>query len=444
MLRDDDSLERRLQKLERINEALIERIDLITSRRGSAWSVFQAAVALEQEVAARNRDLEKALQNLSERNRELAIARASAEEANRSKTRFLRAASHDLIQPIAAAKLFLEALGDTEQSPIQQELTARLNSAFVSVEELMDSVLEIARLDSQRIQFNRQPVDLAVMLARLAGEFAPMAAAKGLDLRVLSARLTIDSDPVFIRRIAQNLIANAIKYTPQGRVLVGMRRSGGRAWLEVHDTGVGIDIADRNRIFDEFQRLTNDGVAGMGLGLSIVRRACARLGHPIKLDSTRGRGTVFRVGLPIVAQPGAVVAAPEHQPAAPSGAGLAGLRAIVVENDHGLRRAYEIMLSGAFGMTVHGAGSSAEAIALADTAPDIVLADYNLDGGDCGLVAIAGLREALGGLPALVVTAQHDDDTARACAALGVPVLEKPVDQRRLRAAMENAISEQR
>src|SRR5690606_36186335 len=142
-LRDDDSPARRVEKLTRIADVLVERIDRLEESRGSAWSMFQAAVALEQEVQVRTRELEQALADLSERNRELAVARASAEEANRSKTRFLRAASHDLLQPLSAAKLFLSALKDTELDELQRELTGRLTGAFESVEELMHAVLDI-------------------------------------------------------------------------------------------------------------------------------------------------------------------------------------------------------------------------------------------------------------------------------------------------------------
>src|SRR5699024_1730608 len=136
---------------QRINEVLIDRVEKLEASRGSGWSMFQAAVALEKEVHARTRDLERALDDLSQRNRDLALARAAAEEANRSKTRFLRAASHDLLQPLSAARLFLGTLGDTGLSEMQRELVERLTSAFLSVEELMQAVLEISRLDSQRI-----------------------------------------------------------------------------------------------------------------------------------------------------------------------------------------------------------------------------------------------------------------------------------------------------
>ncbi|MFD2844141.1 sensor histidine kinase [Paracoccus cavernae] len=166
----------------------------------------------------------------------------------------------------------------------------------------MHAVLDISRLDSQRIEFHRKPVYLGDLFRRLAIEYAPMAEVKGLALTFVPTSAVVDSDPVFLRRIAQNLVSNAIKYTESGRVLVGIRRQGDQVWLEIHDTGIGIPPADRSRIFDEFQRVGREGVApGMGLGLSIVRRACAKLGHPITVDSEQGRGTVFRVGLPIVA-----------------------------------------------------------------------------------------------------------------------------------------------
>ena len=438
MLRETDDAETRAAKLQRIADALIDRVDRLEETRGSAWSMFQAAVALEQEAIARTRDLEKALADLSEKNRDLAVARAGAEEANRSKTRFLRAASHDLLQPLAAARLFLSALTDTQLDPLQRELTGRLAGAFESVEELMHAVLDISRLDSQRIEFHRKPVDLDKLFRRLAVEYAPMAEAGGLRLSFVPTSAVVDSDPTFLRRIAQNLISNAIKYTETGGVVVGVRRRRGRVWLEVHDSGPGIGKADRSRIFDEFQRAVPDGgPQGMGLGLSIVRRACTKLGHPIEVDSTPGRGTVFRVGLNAV------------DPAAGEGAGVAasprGLRSrvvLIVENDAAMRRGYELMLGGSLGMVVRATGGTAEALAAMgqDDPPDVILADYNLDNGDTGIGAIRALRAAAGQpVPAVMVTAQRDAGIARDCADEGVALVEKPVGADELAAALLQA-----
>ena len=428
MLRDDDSPQRKIDKLLRINAVLIERIDRLEETRGPAWSTFQAAVALEQEVLARTRQLEKAMADLSQRNRELAVARASAEEANRSKTRFLRAASHDLLQPLSAARLFLSALADTPLEPDQQELTERLSAAFESVEQLMHAVLDISRLDSQRIEFHRQPVAMHELFRRLATEFAPLAEAKGLRLTFVPTDALVESDPVFLRRIAQNLVSNAIKYTQRGGVLVGIRRRGPVGWLHVLDTGLGIPAVDRNRIFDEFQRLGNGGAApGMGLGLSIVRRACNKLGHPIRLDSEAMRGTLFRVGLPLVG-PGNDPQ-PCTKPADKAMLALRGRVALVVENDADMRRGYEMILRDRLGMALRLSASTDEALAtMGDEPPDVILADYSLEYGDTGLIAIESLRQRVGqDVPALMVTAHSDPAIRRDCARLGVPVLAKPV-----------------
>lgn len=441
-----DDLAARARKLERINAVLIERVEKLEASRGSAWSMFQAAAALEKEVHARTRDLERALDDLSQRNRDLALARAAAEEANRSKTRFLRAASHDLLQPLAAARLFLGALNDTDMTCMQRELAERLTSAFLSVEELMEAVLEISRLDSQRIEFSRQPVPLGDLFSRLGREHAPQAGAKGLKLVFAPTSAVVDSDPTFLRRITQNLVSNAIKYTSKGGVVVGARPRGARIWLEVRDSGRGIAAEDRARIFDEFQRANAEGAEpGMGLGLAIVRRACAKLGHPLELRSEVGRGTVFRVGLPRVDAP--PLRPPDGMPEAAHG-GLRGAVAILVENDPAMQRAYALLLRDAAGMEVHTAASTAEAEALVaarpSLRPDVILADYHLGGGDTGLVAIAALRERLGPVPALLVTAHNAPEVARACAALGVPLLPKPVAADDLRRALEAAISAQR
>ena len=438
-LRGDDDADRQVEKLTRIADVLVARIDRLEESRGSAWSMFQAAVALEQEVQARTRELEQALADLSERNRELAVARALAEEANRSKTRFLRAASHDLLQPLSAAKLFLAALTDTRLDELQTELAGRLSGAFESVEELMHAVLDISRLDSQRIEFQRKPVDLGELFRRLAVEYAPMAEAKGLRLSFAPTSALVESDPTFLRRIAQNLVSNAIKYTDSGGVLVGVRKRGGRAWLEIIDTGIGIAATDRARIFDEFQRIGREGGApGMGLGLSIVRRACAKLGHPIAMDSEPGRGTVFRVSLPLVnpERPSDALPVPS------SGARLRGRVALVVENDDAMRRAYQLILGDRLGMVPRVTGGIAEALAqMGDDAPDVLIADYNLDNGDTGLQAIRDLRARVGQpVPAIIVSARRDPELGRASLEMGVPVLEKPVRPEELQAMLDRML----
>ncbi|MEF9601698.1 hybrid sensor histidine kinase/response regulator, partial [Paracoccus sp. PXZ] len=204
--------------------------------------------------------------------------------------------------------------------------------------------------------------------------------------------------------------------------------------------GIGIAAADRARIFDEFQRIGREGGApGMGLGLSIVRRACAKLGHPIAMDSEPGRGTVFRVSLPLVA-PGAETARSEG---AGQGSHLRGRVALVVENDDAMRRALQLVLQDRLGMVARVSGGIAEALAqMGDEPPDVVIADYNLDNGDTGLQAIAALREAAGQVvPAIVVSARRAPELGGACQRMGVPVLEKPVHPEDLQAMLQQMLA---
>jgi signal transduction histidine kinase len=446
MLRAEDDIERRLEKLGRINAALIERLDRYDSTRGSAWSLFQAAMALEKEVAARTRDLERALTDLSQKNVELAAARVAAEEANRSKTRFLRAASHDLVQPLSAARLFLSTLATMELGAVQADLVKRLGNAFESVDELMHAVLDISRLDSQRIEFNRKAVALNTLFDRLRDEFEAPAAARGLRLRFVQTSLAVDSDPIFLRRIAQNLVSNAIKYTERGGVLVGARRRGARAWLEVHDTGIGIPADDRNHVFDEFHRLEQDGRGepGMGLGLSIVKRACAKLEHPIALESEPGRGTVFRIGLRVVASAPTVRRA--RKVPVPDRDKLRGRSVLIVEDNASMRDGYRLVLNDGWGMhtlTVESTAAACEALAQSGATPDLILADYHLGRNDTGLRTIKAVREICGEeLPAIVVTAHRNAGMARSCARLGVRVMEKPMRPEELRDALLQLMAE--
>jgi signal transduction histidine kinase len=446
MLREGDDAERQIEKLGRINAALIERLDRYDSTRGSAWSIFQAAIVLEKEVAARTRDLERALADLSLKNIELAAARSAAEEANRSKTRFLRAASHDLLQPLSAARLFLSTLATMELGEVQADLVKRLGNAFESVDELMHAVLDISRLDSQRIEFNRKPVALNSLFDRLRDEFEPPAAARGLELRFAATTLTVDSDPVFLRRIAQNLLSNAIKYTEKGSVQVSARRRGTRAWLEVRDTGIGISVEDRNYIFDEFHRLDRDGKGepGMGLGLSIVKRACAKLDHAISLQSEPGRGSVFRIGLQVVTS--AEPAESSCRRVTSDRDALRGRTALVVEDNANMRHGYGLILRDTWGMRTLAVDSTAaarEAAARLERPPDLILADYHLGGDDTGLRTIKAVREARSAdIPAIVVTAYRNAGMARSCARLGIRVLEKPVRPEELQDALLHLIAE--
>lgn len=462
MLRDDDSPERREAKLLRINQALMRRLERMDEGRGSSHALSQAAALLEREVLARNLDLERTLADLGQMNAELAQARAAAEEASRAKSRFLRAASHDLLQPLSAAKLLLGHLQDSLHGRPEAETIAHVIGSFDSAEELIRMLLEIARLDSRRLILQVGPVALGRLFQRLAVDMQGLVAARGLGLIFVPSALTVESDPVFLRSIAQNLVSNALKYTETGRVLVGVRRAGAHVWLEVHDTGPGIAPADQARIFQEFERLAPSDQPGSGLGLSIVRRACDQLGHAIDLRSQPGRGSCFRVRLP-VANPlakGAFGAQPPRfapAKAAPSGLGGSGLGgtlraadgapdplvdrcALVVENDPGMRHAFCLLLQ-SWGMTVlpaDGLETLRGALRGAQQhRPAVVLTDFRLDRGETGVQVITTARRLLQApVPALIVSAESAEAIRGCSAHLGAQVLQKPINEAALRRAL--------
>ncbi len=438
-----DRDQRQLEKLRRINEILIKRVKDLDDRRGSAHSAFQAAIALEKEVIIRNRELEQALEELYRKNEELAAARAAAEAADRSKTRFLSAASHDLLQPLSAARLFLTALNDTSLDELQTELIERIGHSFQGVEDLMRAVLDISKLHNQSntaAQHKVGPVSLKRLLGRLADESAALAAAKRLDFRYVETQATVDSDPMYLRRIVQNLLANAIRYTNHGKVLLGVRRRKGQIVIEVHDTGIGIHPSEQERVFEEFHRANpDDATRGVGLGLSIVKRACDMLGHQVTLRSRPGLGTCVSVA--IRASDGH--AAPNAQPvfSTSSAKALAGKAVVVIENDPPLRRAYEILLKHNWQMQADIVATTEDALDLKGPF-DAIIADYSLDGGETGVGSIRRLRaHHHRDLPALLITGHANPDLARACRGKDIKVVAKPVRKRDLERLLTGLIT---
>ena len=433
------AMEARIDKLTQINTALIRRVDQLDAARSSTYSLATTAALLEKEVLARNRDLERALADLGAINVELAAAREVADGANRAKSRFLRAASHDLLQPLSAAKLFLSHLGELTSDPQHRDLVDRIGANFDSAEELIRVLLEIARLDSQQLQITLCPVSLGRLFQRLAIDMQAQSA--GLDLRFVPSSKMVLSDPVYLRRIAQNLISNALKYTETGRVLAGARQDGDTVWLEVHDTGIGIALEDQERIFNEFERLSRSDVAGTGLGLSIVQRACLQLNHKIEVRSTPGVGSTFRVQLPLIR---GVCPLSEHKAVDTRDtqqimATFAQRRALVVENDAAMRQAFVFLLK-SWGMDVLDSDSTQGALdLLADRRwrPDVILTDYRLDGSDTGVQVIAGVRAALRQhVPALIVSGESAAAIGEVSEHLGAAVLVKPVVEVELRDVM--------
>lgn len=443
MLRDSDDLARRVEKLLKINVALMQRLERVEETRGPAYALTRTAAMLEREVVARNRDLEQALAELAAINTELASAREVADEANRAKTRFLRAASHDLLQPLSAAKLFLSHLSEMATEPLHKALVSHLTATIDSAEELIRALSNIAKLDSQSFQMNRSAVAMGRLFRRLIIDMQPLATSRGIDLRFVASGATVDSDPVFLRQIAQNLIANALKYTTGKKVLVGIRQAGDAVWLEVLDAGPGIHAKDQDRIFNEFERLSRSDEPGTGLGLSIVRRACQQLGHGLDLRSAYGKGSRFRVRLPRWTE------VPERRTegkgrrreSRESDAVFVGRKVLVVENDPGMRQAFAYLLGG-WGMEPAVVGGIAAARkAVARQVPDIILSDYRLDRDETGIEAIDTLRRDLGRkIPAVLISVEADEAMRQEAQALRVEVLAKPVVETDLKSALRQAL----
>ncbi|MDT8855679.1 PAS-domain containing protein [Paracoccaceae bacterium Fryx2] len=390
----------------------------VTAERDAIAALYLANETLEARVMERTLELEDAL--------------GDAERANASRTRFVAAASHDLLQPLSAAKLFIASISDEAVTPRAHEALQKAQNALDSVEGILGALLDISKLERGRAAVSEGPVRLDRLLGQLRDEFAPIAAAKGLALVVLPSRATVLSDPTYLRRILQNLIGNAIRYTARGRVLVGVRRRGHGVRLEVWDTGPGIPEADQDAIFREFHRLDAPASAseGMGLGLAIVERACALLGHPLGLRSEVGRGTCFMLQVPLADRAGPA------EVRAPRGVSLANQHriAFLVENDDDLRRALGLLLE-RWGMSVLDAASGEEALALIGELgilPDFFLVDQQLGTGMTGLDFIKALHAAHGPVPACLVTANRDPAVQARAAGQGVAFLHKPIEPRAL------------
>ncbi len=406
--------------------------DDITERVNSAEALREANEGLELRVDERTREL-------TQLNRQLKLATAEAHRANIGKTRFLAAAGHDILQPLNAARLYSSTLVERADDARHQKLASNIDRSLESVEDILDAVLELSKLDTGAFDTNPAPFAINKVLRQLEVEFAPVAEANTIGMKILPSNLWVNSDPSLLRRLLQNLISNAIKYTINGRVLVGCRRRGDQVVVQVYDTGPGIPERMHQTIFNEFKRLDDAArrTAGLGLGLSIVERIAKVLDHEVSLRSQMGKGTVFSVRLP-AAKPIAVPDISETPVTAPMLAELSGRPVLCIDNDvrilDGMRQ-----LIGGWGCTVITAQDLAEAervIADEKLVPDVILADYHLLEGD-GIDAILKLRRRIEpGLPAVLITADRSPALLDQARQHGIEILHKPVKRAALRALL--------
>ncbi len=404
----------------------------ISDRVAAAKALKQANETLEQRVTQRTSELTRV-------NHALGQARAEAEEANIGKTRFFAAAGHDILQPLNAARLYSSALVE-RMTPADRNgpLVRNIDSALESVEAILGAVLDISRLDTGAMKPQLETIALDDLLRRIATDYEPMAREKNLTFVVMPTSLRVRSDANLLRRLVQNLVSNAIKYTISGKVLVGARRHGGRVSIEVHDSGIGIPAAQFETVFKEFARLDEGAktATGLGLGLSIVDRISRVLDHPVQLASRPGRGTIFRVDLPLdasVARPARASERPERRKRSQP---LTGLRVLCIDNEPKILEGMALLITG-WGCTVREAHSITaldEITRSGEPAPDIIIADYHLDDGD-GIAAIQSLRAAYeADVPALLITADRSADVRNEAEKHGISLQHKPVRPAALRA----------
>lgn len=444
---DPAALVRRLDKLSKINAVLMDRVERSMDQQGNAFSLFQTAIGLEAKVRSRTEELTSVLRRLEGSNEALVVAKDEAERANLSKTRFLAAASHDLLQPLNAARLSISVLSELQATDDARSLAGQIDQSLQTIEDLIKTLLDISKLDAGVVKPEVRAFPLDDVLSMLEASFAPQAAAKGLKLKVRPCGLLVRSDPMLLLRVLQNLVSNAVRYTDSGGVVVGVRRRGTQCFIDVVDTGSGISENERDTIFEEFYRgaaAAGGTHTGLGLGLAIVQRTVQALGHSLVVKSEIGKGSTFRLDMPHV---GAVARGTHAAAEQPVGAQTAtGAIVLLIENDRDVREATARLLErwSCRTLMAHGLNDIAPLLAELKRPPDVVLADYHLDDGQTGLAALEEVRRLAGrDIPAVVLTADHSTAVAADVLAAGCELMHKPIKPAELRALMTHLLARQ-
>ncbi len=392
----------------------------------------------------------------------LEAARHQAEQANAAKSRFLAAASHDLRQPLQTLALVQGILAKTVQGENAQRLLVRLDDTLGAMAGMLNTLLDINQIDAGTVKVEQSDFPINDLLVRLRDEFTYHAQAKGISLRVVACSVRLRSDPRLLEQMLRNLLNNALKYTRQGKVLLGCRRQGDRLSLQVWDTGVGIQEEDTQLIFDEYHQLDNparEHSRGLGLGLSIVRRLGELLDHQINVRSCVGKGSVFSVRAAIAARgpgsPGDVdgrrgKADPRQHPRSQDDAGTQVRHTgtiLVVEDDPDIRD----LLAAFLNNEGHRAITAADGVVALDMVvqgkvkPDLILADYNLPNGLDGVQAAVKVRAAVNRqIPVIMLTGDISTTTLRDVAVQDCIPLNKPVNLKELTRAINRLLREPR
>ncbi len=402
----------------------------VTAFRRAEADLIQVNETLEQRVVERTTLLEH--------------AKHEAEHANDAKSRFLAAIGHDLLQPLHAAHLFTDALeqqlsgprGSSARDGAARHSVAQIRGALDSTTDLLTGLLDMSRLEAGGLVPEFRDFPLADVLDPLVSEFRALADERGLQFRHVPTRAWVCTDPQLLRRVLQNFLANAVRYTARGSILFGVRRDGGRLRVEVHDTGPGIAGDQHVAIFEEFRRGTDVPGQGLGLGLAIAERISQLLETPLCLRSRMGRGTMFAVSVPMATMRKREVAAPIT-----TRVRLPGVHVLVVDNEPLALTALQKVLE-AWGCRVSTArdGVGAEAAVESDTA-DVWLFDYHLDDDDTGVALHERLARRHGAQPTVILSADHTEAVRRTVHEAGLPLLMKPLKPLALKSVLDRVLA---
>ena len=435
-----DALQRRLAYMRAGSPHLSERVfpdGSIVEIRGNPMpgggfvATFTEVTAFRQAEAGLKRINETLEQRVGERTAMLEAAKRDAERANDAKSRFLAAIGHDLLQPLHAAHLFADALHQRTDGE-QRTLAAQIGGALDDTTDLLSTLLDMSRLEAGGLVPEPRDFPLAEVLDPLIAQFRVLACERGLRLRAVPTRAWVRSDPQLLRRVLQNFLANALRYTPSGEVLLGVRRQGGRLRIDVLDTGPGIEAGQRDAIFEEFRRGNDAPGQGLGLGLAIARRIAELLGSDIDMDSRLGQGSRFSIDVPR-AQGSTVPKAPPR--------GLAGMRVLVVDNEAPAREALAAVLRG-WGCEVEAVQGEAGALAALQREPaGLWVFDYHLDDGDDGVSLCRRLAERFGAAPCLILSADQTGAVRVAAQEAGLPLLMKPLRPLALKSVLDRLLA---
>ena len=425
------------RRLRKVCQALMERVEGDGSAEGAPYAAFERSVLLAEQVRERTDTLHRTLDELGQVNTRLLAAKAEAEAANLSKTKFLAAVSHDLLQPLNAARLFASALETHSLPENSQILVGHIGRSLKDVEGLIGTLVDISRLDAGVLRADKAPFAVSTLLDTLAEEYRQVAGVRGLALHYVPSSMMIESDLALLARVIRNFLSNAVRYTEHGRVLLGCRRRPHGLEIMVGDTGPGIPEQQREAIFLEFRRVNQSHSAnsrGLGLGLAIVDRISSMLEQPVSLASRPGVGALFSITVPYAEVPSSALPTRYTSPSSEIDDPLQGCIVWVIDDDLAIIEGMQALLS-SWGCRVRAAATVSALEAASDgERPAVLLVDYHLgEHRETGIDLAARLQRRYPGLAAVVITANHEAEIKRATREAGMHCLLKPLKPLRLR-----------